>query len=222
MLHPHIPHELKDFSKHLFATFLGLLMALGLESWHQEHARKKAATESYRVLLDEVRANQQEIEGMLNSFDKASALNQVTVEQLERLVRNRRKNLVAPIPSDMKIAIAKPDGVYRVSAWSVAVSAQHLNRFPKEQIGPLSEHYDLLRRFQAVQDREFLLAGLARLLPVRDKAQMNTVLADMTLGELEQALASMRSLQNQLFVFRRMTVFLQKGAAEILKAAPGH
>lgn len=28
MLHPHVPEGLKHFSKHMFATFVGLVMAL--------------------------------------------------------------------------------------------------------------------------------------------------------------------------------------------------
>ena len=56
MLHPHVPEDLKHFGKHLFATFLGLLMALGLESWHQSHLHAEAARHSRAFIARELAA----------------------------------------------------------------------------------------------------------------------------------------------------------------------
>jgi len=54
MLHPHIPHDLKEFSKHLFATFLGLLMALGLEQWREHRVEVKVTQEALAAVKNEL------------------------------------------------------------------------------------------------------------------------------------------------------------------------
>ena len=46
MLHAHVPESLQHFGKHLFATFLGLLMALGLEQWAVHHHEARIAREA--------------------------------------------------------------------------------------------------------------------------------------------------------------------------------
>lgn len=52
MLHPHVPEELKHFGKHLLATFLGLLLALGLEQW-REHRHELKVTAQALARVDE-------------------------------------------------------------------------------------------------------------------------------------------------------------------------
>lgn len=221
-LHPHVPHELKDFSKHLFATFLGLLMALGLESWHQEHTRTKAAAESYRSLLEEIQANQKEADLLTKEYDKAIASNQATLSWLAQVVRARRHNPNAPLPPDMKMGIWKPDAAYRTSAWSVAVAAQHVGRFPQGKMRPLTEYYEAIRTLQTFQDQTDFLPGLAQLFTVETTADQEALMKDMTLPELEQALASMRVLHMRVVMLKRLTGFLQKHGVDVLKTSQGH
>ncbi len=60
MLHPHVPEELKHFGKHLFATFLGLLMALGLEQWREHHMEQKLTAQAVAQVEAELRLNLKE------------------------------------------------------------------------------------------------------------------------------------------------------------------
>lgn len=55
MLHPHIPEDIKHFGKHLFATFLGLLMALGLEQWREHHHEATLAHQALATVEAELK-----------------------------------------------------------------------------------------------------------------------------------------------------------------------
>ena len=72
MLHPHIPEELTHFGKHLFATFLGLLMAVGLESCHQEHTRAKIAKIQLEDVEQEIRSNLLEAKKVIQQYKETT------------------------------------------------------------------------------------------------------------------------------------------------------
>ena len=78
MLHPHVPEELKHFGKHLFATFLGLLMALGLEQWREHRHDAQIAREALEAVQVEL---QEDVAGMEANLKRCDT----SLESLARL-----------------------------------------------------------------------------------------------------------------------------------------
>ena len=64
MLQSYLP-DIKLFLKHLLATFLGLLMALGMEQWHEHYRETKWARAFLQQILVDLRQNRIDLKDTL-------------------------------------------------------------------------------------------------------------------------------------------------------------
>ena len=154
MLHPHVPDSLKHFGKHMLATFLGLLVALGMESWHQEHQRKAVAREALASVLAEVRSNQEYLKGLAASQRDAPARLQKFIDLLESLQDARASHRSWKLPAiTLNLHLSHNSGAFRTAAWNMALASQSVQRFPRGQAESLTAFYEDLKRFQAFLDQ---------------------------------------------------------------------
>ncbi|BDU73748.1 hypothetical protein [Mesoterricola silvestris] len=143
MLHPHVPDTLKHFGKHLLATFLGLLMALGLEQWREHRHDAKVASEALRAVdaemaenLDRARTQIARCEASLKSLSEVEA-------RLAAMAEARKKGT---LPDESPLAVNTGVALDFVpDAWD-AFKAQGLLRFlPQERTRRLSRFHRMAR-----------------------------------------------------------------------------
>jgi len=136
MLHPHVPEGLKHFSTHLFATFLGLLMALGLESCHQRHLQKESAHRAMEAVQAELRGNRKELEDCIPTIDSSLKDLGAMLRSLEDLRAHKSDGKTIP-PFQLNLSL--PD--LGSAAWEASVAAQAVHFMDFEQVECLSRAY---------------------------------------------------------------------------------
>lgn len=154
MLHPHVPESLTHFGKHLLATFLGLLMALGMESWHQEHHRKAVAREALESVQAEIRSNQDYLKRLADDQRDAPERLQKAIGLLESLQDARAARRSWKLPEiTLNLHLSHNSGAFQTAAWNMALASQSVQRFSKGQAESLTAFYEDLKRFQAFLDQ---------------------------------------------------------------------
>lgn len=146
-LHAHSAHTsegLKAFFKGMFTTFLGLLMALALENWHQNHRAEAQA----KVQLQEIKRE------LTDNLERLRNL----VEELKPILESYGKveAYLAASPS-VRHTLQKPHADGREfnfvwSTWDGAVSMGIQRHLRPEQNQQLGGAYAIFRRLQALQD----------------------------------------------------------------------
>ncbi len=154
MLHVHVPDSLKHFWKHMLATFLGLLMALGMESWHQEHHRKAVAREALESVQAEIRSNLDYLKRLADDQRDAPERLQKAIGLLESLQDARAARRSWKLPEiTLNLHLSHNSGAFRTAAWNMALASQSVQRFPKGKAESLTAFYEDLKRFQAFLDQ---------------------------------------------------------------------
>jgi hypothetical protein len=159
MLHPHVPEELKHFGKHLFATFLGLLMALGLEQWREHRHETKLAHQALTAVEAELR------EGMSLAEIQSTRCEQSlrTVAELDaylaELIAAKRQGKPLPQPREVgNLGIAMN---FPTDAWETFKGFGALRQVTPDRARRLSRAYSTLTAIQ----QHFLSHPIARQVP---------------------------------------------------------
>jgi hypothetical protein len=202
MLHPHVPEELKHFGKHLFATFLGLLMALGLEQWREHHHEAKQASLALATVEAELRSDlarvDQESRRCEQSLRNAEALD----TYLAALIAAKREGkalLALEEPPTMGIALN-----FSTDAWETFkglgalrhVAPDRAQRLSKAylRLGVMQQHLEshpVLRQIPASlfllmeQPERFRNLDLARLEQAREGVQLMALVFRWTRHEID-------------------------------------
>ena len=196
MLHPHIPEDLKHFGKHLFATFLGLLMALGLESWHQSHLHAEAARHSRAFIARELEANRRELGSEQDSIRKfLPALDQMR-KSLEACLGERRACAEDVLSmKELRVSIA----TLRNASWEASVATQAIAHMESWRVERIANTFALQKDLEAIHaqflQRLFALARQAQ----NDRGDVRLTslpksLARQMLGDLREARVSMGAI----------------------------
>jgi hypothetical protein len=150
MLHPHVPEGLKHFSKHMFATFLGLVMALGFESCHQRHLQHARAHRAMDAVRAEIKANRKELETSIPSVDATIKNLDKTLQSIQA-ARHRKGEGCEIAPFQINLVL--PD--FSSAAWEASVAAQAVHYMEFEQVESLSRAY-LAQKFVENQQPSLL------------------------------------------------------------------
>lgn len=189
MLHPHVPESVGSFAKHLFATFLGLLMALGLESG-AEHWRERRMTREFleRVHAELVRNLETDRE-MAASMQVCLTSDEEALRQVQAALDARKRGLPAP---RITVKSRRRDVIFSTSAWSAAKASGMLRNVPPALLQELSSVYDALDLCQEL-DRRHLSAAPMDTLWARFADDWNT-LPDAELEGLLRGIAYTRGV----------------------------
>lgn len=151
MLHAHVSEEIKSFSKHLFATFLGLLMALALEQW-SEHRREHRLAQGF---LQSIKADLVKDLGAVRTlevtFRQCEEHDKAAIAMVEAVLDAKRKG-VKP-PTILREGPYRADFQFTSSAWEAAKASGALRQMPPALLQELSELFSVMKRLEDLQDR---------------------------------------------------------------------
>ena len=194
MLHPHIPEDLKHFGKHLFATFLGLLMALGLEQWREHHHEVKLAEQALAAVEAELAQNGKDLEERLNLIQSEEKPLDEYVQAFSKAVRSRGKGDRAELPK--RPSLKTPDLFFTCSAWETAKALGLPRHLPPGRIQRISEVYTSMQRAIGVMDGMVAAPAVSDLF-VYAKAEPAT-LSQAEMERMSYALRFQQSRQSQM------------------------
>ena len=213
MLHPHVPEDLKHFGKHLFATFLGLLMALGLESWHQSHLHAEAARHSQAFIARELEANRRELERELDSVHKCLPALDRMRKSLEARLGDRRGPAQAFLSmEDLRVSIA----TLRNASWEASVATQSVAHMESWRVERIANTFALQKDLEAIHAQ--FLQRLFALVRQAENDRGGVLLAKLPAPQARQMLGDLREAMVSLGVIRRSAQDLDKAMAGALEA----
>ena len=145
MLHAHVPEHVQNFGKHLIATFLGLLMALGLEQWAVHHHEMKVAHEAMARVEQELSENLANLDRQRSrartSMKTLDDLDTFLVAQME--AKQARRPVQERIPEgDLGVGIG-----FKTDAWESLKLSGAFRNLPPERAARLSAAYSFLQDF---------------------------------------------------------------------------
>ncbi|BDU73747.1 hypothetical protein [Mesoterricola silvestris] len=196
MLHPHVPDTIKAFGKHLFATFLGLVMALGLDNWNHERLQKHVAQDALASVLRETDANREALRKLASTNKDLPGELAVTITALESLQDARARRQPWVFPENLgNLLIMHTAGNLKSSAWNMALANQSVQRFPKAKAAELADIYQQLGRLQAFLDLPVDYTPLTALSGPKSGADMKARLERFSPGEIERLIEGLRALK---------------------------
>ena len=189
MLHPHIPEDLKHFGKHLFATFLGLLMALGLEQWRGHHHESRIAPQALAQVEAELEQNRRELERRVKTNESEMAPMKAYVDGFAKAVRARRNGHRMGLP--VRPELQMPDFFFTSSAWEAAKSLGLLRHLSPDRTQRMSAAYTAMLRVEEILD------GMNSSTAVQDLIVFGHAAQDtLSQADLERLAYAWRYLQN--------------------------
>jgi len=213
MLHPHIPEDLKHFGKHLFATFLGLLMALGLESWHQSHLHAEAARHSRAFIARELEVNRRELEKEQASIRKClPALDRMCKSLETRLGERRGPTQDFLSMEELRVNIA----TLRNASWEASVATQSVAHMESWRVERIANTFALQKDLEAIHAQ--FLQRLFALVRQAENDRGGVLLAKLPAPQARQMLGDLREAMVSLGVIRRSAQDLDKAMASALEA----
>jgi hypothetical protein len=162
MFSPDLTKTMKRFSLDLFATFLGLLMALGLEQWREGRRDQRIAQEFLSRVQVEIQQNRKEAAGKLDNFQKSLENDERLVKDLEVLLDARdhhRPEPVVVIPGELR-----GDYFFQTAAWEAAKASGMLRYLGADRIHDISGAYTDFQVLMAFQGQAFGTQELSVLL----------------------------------------------------------
>ena len=162
MLHAHVPEDLKHFSKHLFATFLGLLRALALESWREHRVELRRAREFQERVEAEVATDRKGLEERLAVIEGEQPRLEAYAAAFDGAVRERLGGRAASLPA--RPSMQGMDLSFVWSAWDTAKAAGVLRHLDPARVERLAAVYSDMQRVQAIQDQRILAPAFQDLL----------------------------------------------------------
>ncbi len=209
MLHPHVPEDLKHFGKHLFATFLGLLMALGLEQWREHHMEAKRAEQALAGVETELREDLALIQRQSARSEASARTAEALDAYIGDLIAAKRQGRALPPPPELKDLGIAPN--FYTDAWETLKGLGVLHHLPPDRARRLSRAYLGFSGFRQHFDTQPLLrqipASLFLMLERPDR------LAEMSQPELERAREGVR-LMRLFFLWCRNEMEYVRTASE--------
>jgi hypothetical protein len=153
MLHAHLPEDIRHFAKHLFATFLGLLMALGLEQWAERQRDKRMAHEFMERVHEDLVHDLDYAHQMTRVFNECAQHDQIVITQVRALLEARKHKRPAR-PIDPKGQF-REDLFFASSAWDAAKASGTLQHVPPKVLQDLSSVFESFKRIEQM-DTQFL------------------------------------------------------------------
>lgn len=215
-LHPHVPEELKSFGKHLFATFLGLLMALGLEAWREHSVEKHRAESHLHSIYEELELNRKECASIAGNQEANLAKCDRITTYLEQLVVDRRAGREPqPLPKD--ISEIGTDFSFRTAAWDSAKATGIFRLLPQAKLAELSQTVADLERQTRIFENEvqqpwfqdYIYLGFT----IFSKPLNQVVVADV-----EQYMAGTRRFRFFLRKWGRVMAITEKDLTKVMKS----
>lgn len=144
-VHPaHGTEGVKAFLNGLFATFVGLLMALALENWHQNHRATALANAQLQQVKQELRANLESLQRLELEL-RPVIENYAKVEAYLNATPQARKGMPKPMSDGREFNFVW-------STWDGAVAMGIQKHLSPEQNRNLGATYATFRRLQTIQD----------------------------------------------------------------------
>lgn len=179
-MHPHVPHELKDFSKHLVATFLGLLMALGLEQWREHRHETKLAQEALTTVEFELKEDLAQVQRELARSETSIQGIDTLVAYLDGVLAAKRQG--RPLPEPPKLETLGMSLTFSVDAWETFKGLGALRHLAPDRarrlsrcyltLGALRQRHDSHPILRHVPARLFLYAEHLDEVPQLDAARL--------------------------------------------------
>jgi hypothetical protein len=148
MLHAHVPENIRNFAKHLFATFLGLLMALGLEQWNEHRREAHAAHAFLERIQEDLDLNAAYCRNMALTFKACKEFDERVGGQIKAVLEARKRGAKAPLI--VKDGNCRDDMRFYTSAWDAAKASGVLQHLPPRLVQDLSRSFEDLRRIEAL------------------------------------------------------------------------
>ncbi len=213
MLHPHVPEGLKHFGKHLFATFLGLLMALGLEQWREHHVEARRAEESLACVEAELRADLARVEQQLTRCEMSIRTADALDAYFDRALEARRRG--RPLPALPKLEDLGVAPTFATDAWETLKGLGALRHIAPDRIRRLSRAYVLFSTLRQNFDTNPVLRQIpATLFLLLEKPECIRELDTVRLAQTQEGIRLLR------YLFRwteREMQFLREACREALK-----
>ena len=149
MLHPHAPEGLKGLGKHILATFLGLLMALGLENWREHRHEASLLREALNRVNAELLENQKDLQERLPVLEDEQKPLEAYAEAMNLAAHAAPGKAVFPQRPQLK----NLDFNFNFSAWESAKAAGLLRQLDPERLQRLSQAYTTMQRVVQVYDQ---------------------------------------------------------------------
>jgi hypothetical protein len=211
VLHPHVHEDVKHFAKTLFTTFLGLLMALALESWHQERHRRQVAREALESVLLESQGNRKALQDLAAGNKDVPRNLGVMIGLLESLQDARSAHRPwRPRDISANLTISHTAGNLKSSAWNMALADQSVQRFPKGQAGHLAALYQQMGRLQAFLDQPVDYSTVGALGESSTSRAMEARLQRFSDRELERVVWDLRKLKVRFELIHMWAEALEK------------
>jgi hypothetical protein len=189
-LHPHVPYEFKNFSIHLIATFLGLLMALGLEQWHEHHVEMARMNENLQLIRNELQTNRTDIQDNMNKMVESQKSFESIDGIFKKLVQERRAGHAFKDSINIKL------GIYifpfRLSAWENAKAGGALRNLESDKMGVLANVYTDIEQMRRMQDMKVTYPWFQDIVYYISQPR---VLENASVTQLEQCTDSFRRAQ---------------------------
>jgi hypothetical protein len=188
MFSPNLTKEFKRFMLELFATFLGLLMALGLEQWREARRDHRIAEEFLSRIQRELLQNRKEAADKLVHFQRSVDNDERLIKDLEAVLAARERHQPEPavkIPLELR-----GDFFFQTSAWEAAKASGVLRYLGGDRIQGLSEIYTYLQALMAIQGQTYSTPEVSALITYTDEDP-----ARMDAASLRRLLESVRFLR---------------------------
>jgi hypothetical protein len=216
---PGTREEAKEFAKALIVTFLGLVIALAMDNWHQERRRQQAAQVALESVLREVEGDRKALERMAATHKDAPKNIGVLIALLE-CFQDARAQHRPWHPKDEEGSVQANHataGSLQSSAWAMALGDLSVQRFPKAQAERLAGFYQELGRFQAFLDQPVDYTVRVSLGELNSLDGLKARLDRFSPAELEHMLWGFRQIQSR----ERMIYGWSEGLAKELNEKDG-
>lgn len=138
MLHVHPPEGIRHFAKHLFATFLGLLMALGLEQWREHRQEARLLREALEAVQEELAHNSESLEKSIQRCEESRNALRTLAPRMDELAQARKRGGTLPSLPDCNIGT---NWTLSSDAWSALKAMGLLRALPAPKVQALSRAY---------------------------------------------------------------------------------
>ena len=213
MLHAHVPEGMKSFGKHLFATFLGLLMALGLESCHQQHVQSARAHSAMAAVRSELESNRKDV-AIAKAAVKRNFARMANILKAAEALKGRKTEPAEKPEFKLDLELAELPS----AAWDAAVAAQIVHNIPFEQVQALSNVYRSQRLLEVQQG---ILVEDVQRLSISALAQgLKDDLKSLDSRQLDEVMVALRPVLVRLRTLQQMhenTLKDMDAALKILK-----
>jgi hypothetical protein len=138
---------LKSFGKELAATFLGLLLALGLEQWRVRNHERHMTVQAMKAVTAELQVNRDNIRQQLARCEESLKSITALEGRLEAMALARSRGLAPDVsPFGLPLGLAL---TFTPDAWEALKGQGLLRCLPQERVLRLSAYY---RKAQALPE----------------------------------------------------------------------